>query len=252
MNTRALTASTVRTMSSVELVALINKVRKEDNPEYTILEHSDFLKKVVKVLDVSAGNFSGTYKDSQNKERPCYNLPKRECHLMVMSESYKIQAAVYDRMTELEEQAAKPSFTLPDFTDPAEAAIAWAAEFKAKQAALAQIEADKPKVEFAMAVRNLDGSCLVREFAKVIGTGQNRLYNDLREAGYLMANNQPYQKHIDNGLFVVVEGTPFTDSKGKAHPTFTTRITGKGQVVLEKRFRKASKQGLVLLSGGAA
>lgn len=106
-----------------------------------------------------------------------------------------------------------------------------------KQAALMQIEADKPKVEFAMAVRNMHGACSVGDFAKTLGTGRNRFFAWLREIGVLMINNMPYQHHIDRGLFVVIEQTPYTDSKGKAHPAFTTMITGKGQVWLERKYR---------------
>ena len=91
------------TMLSTEIVKLINDNREEGAAE---LAHSDFLKKVVKVLGESgAGIFSATYRDVQNKERPCYALPKRETNLMVMSESYKVQAAVYDKMVEFESQA---------------------------------------------------------------------------------------------------------------------------------------------------
>lgn len=98
--------SAATTMTSVELVTLINKVRKEENPESATLRHDNFLVKIEKVLGDSSPKFLGVYKDQQDIERPCYNLPKRECHLMVMSESYKIQAAVYDRMSELESKKA--------------------------------------------------------------------------------------------------------------------------------------------------
>lgn len=89
-----------QTMSSLELVKIINELRE---PEQAELRHNDFMAKILKVIGVDgARKFSHTYLDSQNKERPCYTLPKRECHLMVMSESYKVQAAVYDRMAALE------------------------------------------------------------------------------------------------------------------------------------------------------
>lgn len=112
------------------------------------------------------------------------------------------------------------------------------------QALEAKIAADQPKVAFAEAVRNLDGSCLVREFAKVLGTGQNRFFQQLREDGFLMANNEPYQEYLDRGWFVRVENVPFVDRDGKAHPTFTTRITGKGQVGLAKRYGKCNGVGV--------
>lgn len=102
--------NTQKTMSSIELVNTINEVRREEGK--AVLVHSDFLKKVAKVLNGAEGKFSSGYKDTNNQERKCYLLPKRECDLLVMSESYKVQAAVYDKMIELEE--AKPKLTLEE------------------------------------------------------------------------------------------------------------------------------------------
>lgn len=97
------------TMTSLELVQFINNQRDEGAPE---LAHSDFLKKVPLVLgENGAGNFSFTYRDVQNKERPCYKFPKREACLMAMSYSYDLQAKVFDRMTELE-NGVKPKTAL--------------------------------------------------------------------------------------------------------------------------------------------
>lgn len=97
------------TISSIDLVALINEMREEGQAE---VAHSDFMKKIVKVLgDSVAGKFSGYYKALNGKKNPCYNLPKREAELMVMSESYKIQAAVYDRMVALEQQLIQSEIT---------------------------------------------------------------------------------------------------------------------------------------------
>ncbi|MEO6852360.1 MAG: hypothetical protein ABI410_00485 [Rhodoferax sp.] len=46
------------------------------------LRHADFLVKVPLVLTGGERNFSSTYRDVQNKERPCYRFPKREACLM--------------------------------------------------------------------------------------------------------------------------------------------------------------------------
>lgn len=90
-------------MSSIELVGVINEMREEGA---AVLAHSDFMKKVAKVLGASAGKFSDTHTNKQNGQTyACYNLPKREAALMVMSESYEVQAKVYDRMAELESTA---------------------------------------------------------------------------------------------------------------------------------------------------
>lgn len=101
-----LTTQTQKTMSSIEITKIINDMREEGA---AVLAHSDFMKKVVKVLgEEVAGKFSCYYKAENGKQNPCYHLPKREAHLMVMSENYKVQAAIYDRMESLEEAQKKP------------------------------------------------------------------------------------------------------------------------------------------------
>lgn len=124
----ALTTTPAVTMTSLELVEYINSHR---GTEESILRHSDFLEKVKKVLSEGERKFSSTYFDAQGKERPCYKLPKREACLMAMSYSYDLQAKVFDRMTALE---AKTAPKLPDFTNPAVAARAWADAIEASQA----------------------------------------------------------------------------------------------------------------------
>lgn len=102
MNTQILKLESNITMSSLELVTIINELREDED---AVLQHNDFMKKIVKVLgEERAGLFSSSYLSVQNKKLPCYLLPKREACLMVMSENYKIQAAVYDRLQELEQK----------------------------------------------------------------------------------------------------------------------------------------------------
>lgn len=98
------------TMSSIELVQVINDLREEGKAE---LRHDHFLEKIEKVLGDAHPKFRGTYKDRSGRDSKCYYLPKREASLMVMSESYAVQAKVYDRMTELESGIADPLATLP-------------------------------------------------------------------------------------------------------------------------------------------
>lgn len=93
------------TMTSLELVDFINSQRKEGEAE---LRHDNFLAKVPQVLgEGDALNFKGNYKDSMNRQKPMYTFPKRESCLIAMSYSYEIQAKVFDRMTQLEEQVLK-------------------------------------------------------------------------------------------------------------------------------------------------
>ena len=95
-----LSKTNVQTMLSTEIVKLINENREEGAAE---LLHKNFTAKIVKVLgEEHSAKFLAQYKDSTGRTLNCYALPKRETNLMVMSESYKVQAAVYDKMVELE------------------------------------------------------------------------------------------------------------------------------------------------------
>ena len=98
------------TMTSLELVDFINSTRKDGE---AVLRHDDFLRKARKVLGAEGlRNFSETYTHPQNGQKyACYRFPKREACLMAMSYSYELQARVFDRMTELEEEQQKPQLT---------------------------------------------------------------------------------------------------------------------------------------------
>lgn len=112
-------------------------------------------------------------------------------------------------------------------------------ESKAKQKELEnKVEQDKPKVLFADTVSSSSTSILIGELAKLIAQkgvniGQNRLFEWLRQKGYLCNRNgnknYPTQKSIEQGLFEVVERT-ITKPDGSATSSFTTKVTGKGQI----------------------
>lgn len=118
-------------MTSLEIVDMINAERKviekQTGKSRKVLTHDNFLKKAREVIgEEGIVKFNDTYKHPQNGQKyPMFRFPKREATLMAMSYSAAISAAVYDRMTELEQQVvAMPA--LPNFSNPAEAARAWA------------------------------------------------------------------------------------------------------------------------------
>jgi anti-repressor protein len=222
-----------QTMSSREIAEMTGK------------NHADVMRDIRNMLLELTGDtrglssFASTYFNSQNKEQPCYLLPKRETLILTSGYSITQRAKIIDRWQELEDKEKEKgtALALPDFTDPAIAARAWAEQYEARKVAELKNIQDAPKVEFAMAVRRMEGACKIGEFGKVIGIGQNKLFKQLRQDEILMADNMPYQRYIDQEFFVVIEQTPYTDRNGKAHPTFTTMVTGKGQVWLEKKYK---------------
>ncbi|MCP6782274.1 phage antirepressor KilAC domain-containing protein [Clostridioides difficile] len=112
------------------------------------------------------------------------------------------------------------------------------------------IQLQQPKVLFADSVASSDNSILVGELAKLlrqngIDTGQNRLFDWLRNNGYLIKRkgedyNTPTQKSVDLGVIETKEGTR-VHPDGHTSITKTPKITGKGQIYFINKF-KSSKQ----------
>ncbi len=112
---------------------------------------------------------------------------------------------------------------------------------------------DAPKVLFANAVSASKSTILIGELAKLlkgngIETGQNRLYEILRNDGYLISRkgtdyNMPTQKAMELGLFKVKE-TAITHSDGHVSVSKTTKVTGKGQTYFINKYleKKGNKK----------
>lgn len=108
----------------------------------------------------------------------------------------------------------------------------------------AKIEADRPKTIFADAVSTSHTSILIGVLAKLIcqngvQTGQKRLFQWMRENGYLMKTgasyNMPMQRYIEQGLFEVKESS-VQNPDGSVRVTRTTKVTGKGQLYFINKF----------------
>lgn len=108
-----------------------------------------------------------------------------------------------------------------------------------------KVEKDKPKVLFADAVETAKTSILVGELAKLlrqngVKIGQNRLFEWLRQNGYLIAraghdHNMPTQYSMERGLMEIKERT-INNPDGSTYITRTPKITGKGQRYFINKF----------------
>lgn len=110
-----------------------------------------------------------------------------------------------------------------------------------------KLEEQKPKVLFADAVTASKTSILIGELAKIlrqngINIGQNRLFQWLRDNGYLIKRkgsdyNMPTQYSMELGLFEVKE-TTITHSDGHISISKTPKVTGKGQIYFINKFKE--------------
>jgi anti-repressor protein len=118
---------------------------------------------------------------------------------------------------------------------------------KARELA-AQVAEDRPKVLFADSVSASHTSILIGELAKLlrqngVEVGQNRLFERLRDEGYLMkegsSRNMPTQRAMELQLFEVKE-TPINRSDGGIDLKMTPKVTGRGQVYFVNKFCSAN------------
>lgn len=117
---------------------------------------------------------------------------------------------------------------------------------KATKPLLETIEVQKPLVNFADKLLKSKENILIGDFAKAIYTdgvnlGQNKLFSWLRDNDYLYkkgTDNFPYQKYIDNGLFVLKERIVDTVYNNKTIIKFTTLITPTGQLYFYNKLKK--------------
>jgi anti-repressor protein len=114
-----------------------------------------------------------------------------------------------------------------------------------------QIENDRAKVLFADAITTSHCTLLIGELAKIlkgngVEIGQNRLFEKLREGGFLMKRrgsdfNSPTQKSMKLGLFSIRE-TATLHPDGCVTISKTVKVTGKGQLYFVNLFLNKNKQ----------
>ncbi|MFK3774094.1 phage antirepressor KilAC domain-containing protein [Pseudomonas sp. NPDC089406] len=220
------------TMSSLEIADLTGK------------NHADVMrdiKKMVKALGEGGDSrFAGSYVSAQNKQLPCFDLPRRETDILLTGYSTPMRAVVIDRWRELEAQVAKPVANLNDPAALRGLLLSYTEQVMKLEAKVAE---DEPKVDYYSQVRDAKNTQTIGDFAKVLGFGRNKLFKWLREQNILMGDNKPQQRHIDEGHFRVLDKTR-KDEDGKKFTYTQTVLTGKGKTYVQKRLKKAGNPDL--------
>ena len=203
------------TMSSREIATLCDK--RHDNVMADI-------RKMLNELGLYAPDFSGTYTTEQGNQYECFNLPKRECLILVSGYNLKLRTKIIDRWQELE-QATTPR--LPQTY--LEALRALADEVEAHEHTQQQLAIAEPKVQYfdKLVERNLLTNFTTT--AKEFGIKRKDLIDYLLDNGYIYRDQQgkllPYAVHVPH-LFEVKEYCK------DAHSGVQTLVTPKGRETL--------------------
>ena len=217
--------------------------------------HAHVIRDLEKILlspNVGSVIIPSEYKDSTGRKLKEYRLTKDgfTLYMFNIQGHNDFKMAYINKFNEMERQIAQPVASYM-IEDPVKRAELWIEEQKEKQHLLEQntvqqkqIEEYKPKALFADAVNSSNSSILVGELAKLISQngvkiGQNRLFEWLRNNGYLIKRgenyNLPTQRSCDLGIMDIKKRTQ-NNPDGSIRVTRTTKITGKGQQYFINKF----------------
>ena len=214
----------------------VAKILGYSNSRKALIDHIDEEDKGVTKCDTLGGtqnltiiNESGLYSLVLSSKLPTAKKFKRWVTSEVLPSIRKHGA--YLTPEKLEEALLNPDTLIKLATD-------LKAEREKRIALEVQAEQDKPKVLFADAVSASHTSILVGELAKIlkqngVNIGQNRLFAELRDRGFLIKRkgsdwNMPTQKSMDMRLFEIKE-TIISHADGHTSINKTVKVTGTGQ-----------------------
>ncbi|VEJ45814.1 Rha family transcriptional regulator [Bartonella vinsonii] len=223
-------SATTQTMSSREIAELCGK------------RHDHVMRDIKKILEelnapkFGVVDFSGYYLDSKGESRPCYNLPKRECLILVSGYSTALRAKIIDRWQELEKQVAIPQI---DYSSP-QAMIGFLnhlqSQIEQKDNTIAELA---PKAKALDGLKRSDGLFGLIEAAKMLEVRPKDLTDYLRKHDWVYrrapgAPLLPYQDKIKKG-FMDCPAITIQRPDGTEKVLPSTKITPKGLACLREQ-----------------
>lgn len=229
------------TMTSLEIAEVTGK------------EHKNVMRDIRNILEqgVNQLNFELVeYPDKKGELRPCYNITKKGCLILASGYDALLREKIINRWEELEIKERTGGFAVPQtFSQALMLAAKQQEQIEQQQKVIEakdkKIAEDAPKVVFSDAVVGSKSSCLIGELAKILTQngykiGQNRLFDKLREEGYLGRSgeyyNIPNQKYVEQGLFELKKTTH--SENGVMKSSVTPKVTGKGQQYFINKYLK--------------
>ncbi|MGH8388186.1 MAG: phage antirepressor KilAC domain-containing protein [Pseudomonas sp.] len=204
-----------RTMSSREIAELTGKRHPDVKRD---------IQAMTSELNEDVSDFAHIYLDSMNREQTEYLLDREHTDCLLTGYSAAMRMKVIKRWRELE--GGRVIATLPDFSNPAAAARAWAEQFELQQKASQALIEAAPKIAFVEKYVDSTGLKGFRQTAKLLKANESRFREFLidKKIMYRMGGEwQAYQPHIDAGRFEVRAGT--SDS---GHSFNQSKFTPKG------------------------
>ena len=156
----------------------------------------------------------------------------------------KLKIRLVKAFREAREEIARlqQSPALPDFTNPAIAARAWAEQYEKNQTLIEQSKRDAPKVKWCDRVIAANEHMTITQAAKTLGYPPRKFKDYLRQIGFIYTNaDTPMQEQIKTGR-AVLRYAHYTSSEGNPVEKPYTHITSKG---LKWLYERMVRDGLI-------
>ncbi|MTI12056.1 Rha family transcriptional regulator [Sansalvadorimonas verongulae] len=218
----------VQTMSHVEIAELAGS--RPDKVKQSIERLTD---KGVVTFTPMGETFLGA--DGRRQKRTAYHVNQRDSYVVMAQISPEFTGRLVDRWQELEAMVATPpAANLPDFTNPAEAARAWAEQFELK--AHAEQEVQRLNHVCNTVARQFVPGLTAPQFCKQLnGVNIQQVNNTLVNRGILIREKRGHSpSSIARDKYF--KGTVIPNEGG--HVSHQPQLTQKGAVWLYNQYLK--------------
>lgn len=236
--------------------------------EVTGKNHAHVMRDIRNLLEqgVNESNFGlVNYKDKKGEIRPMYELTPKGCLILASGYDPILREKIVNKLEEYQQKERANIISLPNFEDPAEAAMAWAKEYREKKVLAIENDSlkienkilEKENIELASEVQELkhDRNYLdiimrsrslmtVSQIAQDYGMSAKAFNQQLAQMGIQYKNNDQwilYSRYKDCG-YVSSRTIDITRSNGMPDVVMHTEWTQAGRKFL---YEELKKQGII-------
>ena len=185
------------TMTSLEVVDLVNKLRAEEGND-KVKRHDVLMRdirneiKALESIGIADHKFvEGSYIDKQNQERPCYILNKQGIMQMLNKESAYVRYKTQQYIEALEDRLSRPSYMIED---PVARAEKWIEEEKYRQFLLTENKELKPKADKFDNFMSKDGTFGFKDLVKYLNEALNKTIKETEVREFLVKKRIIYKQ----------------------------------------------------------
>lgn len=197
-----------------------------------------------------------TYVDAQGKDRTMYYLNPKACLLLASGYNAILRAKIIDKLEEYQQKERTSMTALPNFSNPAEAARAWAEQYEQKlleskradaaeqqvYALSQEIESMQPKVSYYDTILNNHSTVLTTQIALDYGMSAKALNKKLYEMRIQHKVGDQwilYAPYLPMG-YMHSKPVEITHNNGTKSIKYNSEWTQKGRLFLYEELKKCN------------